>query len=213
VRRPRLQFSVVVFAGAFLVLAGCAGGGTVTVKKTLDNPQYTDHSYSDILVIGVAGDYDNRAAFERAMVSRIKVESAAATAYYTVVGKNKPITRNTVSAVVKSRGFDAVLLTRVLSQSSVASVEGSTTDTKVSRMEADRVIDLFRYDYEQMTDPGDINILSTVTLSAEMFSGPDETRMWAIESTISNKENVGQIIEAAADTIMGQLKKDRLIGE
>ena len=45
-----------------------------------------------------------------------------------------------------------------------------------------------------------------------MFSGPDETRMWAIESTIADKKNVGQIIEAAADTIMGQLKKDRLIG-
>ncbi len=202
---------MIIYASLILALAGC-GGSTATVKKTLDNPIYTDHSYSDILVIGVAGDYDNRAAFERAMVSRIKAEGAAATAYYTVVGRNKPITRNTVSTVVKSRGFDAVLLTRVLSQSSNASVKGGTTDTKVSRMEADRVIDLFRYDYEELTEPSDINISSTVTLSAEMFSGPDETRMWAIESTISDKENVGQIIEAAADTIMGQLKNDNLIG-
>ncbi len=78
-------------------------------------------------------------------------------------------------------------------------------------MEADRVIDLFRYDYEEMADPGDMIISSTVTLSAEMFSGPDETRMWAIESTITDKVNVAQIIEAAADTIMGQLKEDGLI--
>ena len=210
-RAAKFHAHLIVYVSLMLALSAC-GGSTGTVKKTLDNPKYTDFSYSDILVIGVAGDYDNRAAFERAMVSRIKAEGATAVAYYTVIGRNKPITRSAVSAAVKSRGFDAVLLTRVLSQSSVASVEGSTTDTKVSRMEADRVIDLFRYDYEQMTDPGDINILSTVTLSAEMFSGPDETRMWAIESTISDKENVGQIIEAAADTIMGQLKKDRLIG-
>ena len=201
-----------ICVGLILVLASC-GGSTSTVKKTLDNPQYTDHSYSDILVIGVAGDYDNRAAFERAMVSRIKAEGATAVAYYTVVGRNQPISRSNVSAAVKSRGFDAVLLTRVLSQSSSVSVEAGKTDTKVSRMEADRVIDLFRYDYEQMAEPGDINISSTVTLSAEMFSGPDETRMWAIESTISDKENVGQIIEAAADTIIGQLKEDRLVGE
>ena len=211
-RAAKLHAHLIIYASLMLVFAGC-GGSTVTVKKTLDNPKYTDLSYNDILVIGVAGDYDNRAAFERAMVSRIKAEGATAVAYYTVIGRNQPITRSAVSAAVKSRGFDAVLLTRVLSQSSVASVEGPTTDTKVSRMEADRVIDLFRYDYEEMTDPGDINILSTVTLSAEMFSGPDETRMWAIESTISNKENVGQIIEAAADTIMGQLKEDRLIGD
>jgi hypothetical protein len=61
--------------------------------------------------------------------------------------------------------------------------------------------------------PGEINISSTVTISAEMFSGPDETRMWAIESTISDKENVGQIIEAAAETIMGQLISDDLVGD
>ncbi len=196
---------------ASLALAAC--GSTVTVKKTLDNPIYTDSSYSDILVIGVGGDYDNRAAFERAMVSRIKAEGAKATAYYTVVGRNQPITRNIVSTSVKSRGFDAVLLTRVISQSSDVSVGGGTTETKVSRKEADRVIDLFQYDYEELTQPGEINISSTVTLSAEMFSGADEMRMWAIESTIADKENVGQIIESAADTIMGQLKKDRLIGK
>jgi hypothetical protein len=212
VRTAKMHVYLIIYASLMLTLAAC-GASTSTVKKTLDNPKYTDLSYNDILVIGVGGDYDNRAAFERAMVSRIKAAGATAVAYYTVIGRNKPITRSAVSAAVKSRGFDAVLLTRVLSQSSVASVEGATTDTKVSRMEADRVIDLFRYDYEQMADPGDINILSTVTLSAEMFSGPDETRMWAIESTISDKENVGQIIEAAADTIMGQLKKDRLVGK
>jgi hypothetical protein len=200
-----------MYAILILALAGC-GGSTITVKKTLDNPKYTDHSYSDILVIGVAGDYDNRAAFERAMVSRIQAEGAAATAYYTVVGRNKPITRNAVSTIVKSTGFDAVLLTRVLDQSSNVSVEGGKADTKVSRMEADRVIDLFRYDYEEMPGPGNINISSTVILSAEMFSGPDETRIWAIESTIADKENVGQIIESAADTIIAQLKKDHLIG-
>jgi hypothetical protein len=193
------------------VLAACSGS-TAAVKKTLDNPKYTDLSYRDILVIGVGGDYNNRAYFEREMVSRIKAEGAAATAYYTVVGRSQPITRNTVSAAVKSRGFDAVLLTRVISQETDVSMGGESSQTKVTRKSADRAIDLFRYDYDELMEPGDINISSTVTLSAEMFSGPDETRMWAIESTIADKENVGQIIEAAADTIMGQLKKDNLIG-
>jgi hypothetical protein len=209
-RLLRIQSLAIIFA--VLALVDCASAPTTSVKKTLDNPRYTDHAYSDILVIGVAGDYDNRAAFERAMVSRITAEGAAATAYYTVVGRNQPITRSTVSTAVKSRGFNAVLLTRVISQQANVSMEGGSSDTKVSRKSADRAIDLFRYDYEELTEPGVINISSTVTLFAEMFSGPDETRMWAIESTIANKQNVGQIIEAAADTIMGQLQKDNLIG-
>lgn len=202
--------STAALCSAILAVAACSS--TVTVKKTLDNPIYTDSSYSDILVIGVGGDYSNRAALERAMVSRIGAEGAAATAYYSVVGRNQPITRNIVSASVKSRGFDAVLLTRLISHSSNVTVDSDIIEIKASRIETARVIDLFLYDYEELTQPGEINISGTVTLSAEMFSGPDETRMWAIESTIADKENVGQIIEAAADTIMGQLKKDTLIG-
>ena len=209
-RLRKFRFSTIIAIG--LVLAGCGTTGGGTVKKTLDNPKYTDLSYSNILVIGVGGDYSNRAYFERAMVSRITAEGATATAYYTVVGRNQPINRSTVSTAVKSRGFDAVILARVISQAADVSVDGGRSSTTVSRKEGGRAIDLFRYDYDELTQPGNINILSTVTISAEMFSGPDETRMWAIESTINDKENVGQIIESAADTIMVQLMKDRLIG-
>ena len=42
------------------------------------------------------------------------------------------------------------------------------------------------------------------------FSG--ERRMWTIESMIADKENVGQVIEIAANAIMAQLRQDRLIG-
>lgn len=199
-------FSIVT---ASLVLTAC--GGTGTLRKTFDNPIYTDSSYSDILVIGVAGDYDNRGAFERVMASRIKAAGATATASYTVFGR-QPINRVVVSAAVQSRGFDAVLLTRVISQATDMSLQDGTSETKVSRKEASRAIDLFRYDYEELSDPGDLVISSTVILSVEMFHAADEARMWAIESTISDMENVGQLIDRAADIIMSQLRKGRLIG-
>ncbi len=192
-----------------LVLTAC--GSTGTLKKTFDNPVYTDSSYSDILIIGVAGAYNNRTALERAMVSRIKAKGVKATASYTVVGR-QPIDRHIVSTAVRSRGFDAVLLTRIISQAADLSAQGGSSRTKVSRQAASRAIDLFLYDYEELSDPGDLNISSTVVLSVEMFHAADETRMWAIESTISDIENISQLIESAADTIMGQLKKDRLIG-
>ncbi len=209
-RRPRLHTSVIISVGLVLALAGCAGSNKVV--KTFDDQTYTDSSYGDILVIGVAGDYTNRAAFERAMVSRIKAAGAAATAYYTVVGRNPPITRDVVSNVVRSRSFDAVLLTRVISQEADVSVQAGSSKTKVTRKSADRAIDLFRYDYDELSEPDTFNISSTVVLSAAMFSAADEKRMWAIESTIANKEHVGQIIESAADIIMSQLRKDNLIG-
>ncbi len=112
----------------------------------------------------------------------------------------------------RSRSFDAVLLTRVISQQADVSVQAGSSETKVTRKSADRAIDLFRYDYDELSEPDTFNISSTVVLSAEMFSAADEKRRWAIESTIANKEHVGQIIESAADIIMSQLRKDNLIG-
>jgi hypothetical protein len=127
VRLRKFRFSIII--AICLILAGCGSTGGGTVKKTLDNPKYTDLSYSIILVIGIGGDYSNRAYFERAMVSRIKAGGVAA--YYSVVGRNQPITRSTVSTVVKSRGFAAVLLVRVISQDADISVEASKSETKV----------------------------------------------------------------------------------
>lgn len=204
-----LNLHILSIVTVSLFLAGC--GGNSTLKKTFDNPVYTKSSYSDILVIGVAGDYDNRGVFERAMVSRIKATGAQATASYTVFGR-QPINRNIVSAAVQSRGFDAVLLARIISQATELSLQDGSSQTKVSRKEASRAIDLFRYDYEELSDPGDLVISSTVVLSVEMFHGGDEARMWAIESTISDMDNVGQLIEKAVDIIMAQLRKGRLIG-
>jgi len=40
----------------------------------------------------------------------------------------------------------------------------------------------------------------------------DERRMCAIESAIAEKENVGQIMKSAADTIRGQPRRDNLVG-
>lgn len=208
-RLQRVHTLVIISVSLVLTLAGCAESNKV--MKTFDDPTYTDSSYSDILVLGVGGDYNNRAAFERAMVSRIKADGAAATPYYTVVGRHQPIDRQVVSTAIRLRGFDAVLLARVISQDADTSVQSRSGRPKVTRRD-DRAIDLFGYDYATLREPNIINISSTIVLSAEMFSGADERRMWAIASTIATKDNVNQIIESAADTIVSQLRKDNLIG-
>ncbi len=187
-----------------LVLTAC--GNTSTIRKTFDHPLYTDSAYSDILIIAVAGDYDDRAVFERAIVSRIKAEGAHATAYYTVVGRHQPITHNTVSAVVTARGYRAVLLARVLVKTA-----DSTLRYGASQRQASRAIDLLRYDYDELNIPTDIVLSGSIMLSAELFHTADEKRMWAIESPISDMQSVGQLLESAADTILYQLRKDRLI--
>ena len=192
-----------------MLLAACSS--SLSSIKTFEHPEYVNASFNNILVIGVAGSYENRARWERTMASRITGQGASASAYYSIVGRNQEINRNTVSNAVRSNGFDAVLLTRVQSQASDVTVKRGASTAKVSRMN-DRPVDLFRYDYEVLNNPDTINLNTTVILSTELFAASDEKRIWAIESTISDKDNVSYLIEDAIDMIVGELNKDRLIG-
>ena len=74
-----------------------------------------------------------------------------------------------------------------------------------------RPINLFRYDYEELNEPGNIDINMNVTLSTELFSAADEKMIWAIEFSDSSAENIGEIIDSAVDTIVTSLSRDRLI--
>lgn len=191
-----------------LLLASCAA--PVNVVKTFDDADYANSAYSNVLVIVVAGNYENRARFERSMAAQLSSSGISATAYYSVIGRNQPITRSDVSNAVQARGFDSVLLTRIVShESSVTEKRGAST-AKATRKD-DGAIDLFRYDYEVLNNPNTINVASTVVLSTELYSAADEKRIWAIETTVSDKENVLLLIDDTVAQIAGQLRKDHMI--
>lgn len=207
-RQIQGKIAAAINVGLILLLAGCAT--PVNVVKTFDDPGYADSAFSNILVIGVAGIYENRARFERTMAAQLSSTGIAATAYYTVIGRNKPITRSDVHNAVQSRGFDSVLLTRVLSQE-VSATETRGAATATATRKDNGVVDLFRYDYEMLNNPSTINIARTVVLSSELYSAADEKRIWAIETTVTGKENVPMLIDDVVAQIAGQLRKDKMV--
>jgi len=193
-----------------MILGACASSSLSSVK-TFEDPEYEGATFNKVLVIGVAGNYESRARWERLMAARISARGTAATAYYSIVGRGQEITRDTVIKAVRANDFDAVVLTRVKSQESDVVVQRGASTASASRMN-ERPADFFRYEYEVLNNPDSINVESTVVLSTEFFAANDQKRIWAIDSTISDNENVTYLIEDAVDMIIGELSKDRLIG-
>lgn len=192
-----------------LLLAACAAPTSVTSTYTDD--AYAKSSFRNFLVIGVAGNYNSRAQFERQVASGLREEGATASTYYSIVEGNEPISREAVLTTVKSGGFDAVLVTRVVAQQTNIDVEGGSTDTKASTR-GGGPINFFRYDYEEISEPESINLTTTVVLASELFSAADEKMIWSIEVENSDASNAGILIDNVAATIVGRLAKDRLIG-
>ena len=100
------------------------------------DPEYRDATFENYLVIGVAGDYDARAQFERSVVSRLRNRGASASAYYSLVPGNDTLNRDAVLAVVRDNNLDAVLLTRVLNQEAEVSTQRGSTAARADTIGA-----------------------------------------------------------------------------
>lgn len=196
------------FAIAVLI-AGCAS--SAGTREAYEDPGYSDATFSNFLVIGVAGSYNNRAYFERSVVSGLRARGASATAYYNVVSGNEPIDRDSVIQAVNDNGFDAVLVTRVLGQQSEIDVKNRSAGAKASTI-GGRPINFFRYDYEELNEPAQINLAMTVTLVTELFSAADEKMIAAFETSSRNAETVNHLIESSAAAIVDRLARDNRIG-
>ena len=192
-----------------LVLTACTSQSQVI--KTFRDPLVGEVRFSNVLVIGVADDYDGRAQFEREIVAAISRTGAGATAYYTVIGRNPQVTRNDVTNSVRARGFDAVLLTRVKGQENKVSVRPGSTEAKVTRRDG-TAFNLFRYDYEVLNEPDSLSIETTVTLSTELYSAAEQRRIWSIDTLTFDGLSAGQIISEQVDLIVGELRNDGLLG-
>ncbi|MDX2410794.1 MAG: hypothetical protein QNK16_01955 [Woeseiaceae bacterium] len=198
---PKVLLLIAVSA----VATGCAATSTTSAS-----PGLAKVSYSNFLVIGVAGNYTNRAYFERSVVSGIRAKGSSASAFHVVAGGNKPVTSETVGDAIESGGFDAVLVSRVIDTDTDLDVKSAVTGTKVTRKDGG-VLDLFRYDYEELDEPLSLELKTKVNIATELYSAASEQKVWSIESVSSATENIGQLIEDAAENVVKRLHRDDLI--
>ncbi|NIV16962.1 MAG: hypothetical protein GWN47_00805 [Woeseiaceae bacterium] len=199
IRKTLLLPSIVIAA----LLVGCASTGTT---NTNSDSADADSAFTDFLVIGVAGDYDSRAQFERMLVSGLKAEGATARPYHDVVGGNKPLAREDVLAAVDKYGFDAVVVTRALDTETDFEVRSAVTGTKVKRKEGG-FKNLFRYDYEELDEPVSLSLDMKLTFGTELYSAASQSLVWSTESTGRKAENVGELIDETAESVVRQLKR------
>jgi hypothetical protein len=209
VYRHGKRLSFIGLAFSVLLIGACATSSSSTSNES--PPAVDRPAFKNILVVGVANDYEGRSRFERKLARDLAAAGTAGTALYTVGGGNKPIEREAIENIVKEKGFDAVLISRVLDRDASAAVKAGSSATKAVRRD-DRPINLFRYDYEELNEPAVVDINLGVTMYTELFAAESSQRVWALESTISNQDSMDQLINEAAETIVRRLKRDDMIG-
>jgi ribosomal protein L25 (general stress protein Ctc) len=191
-----------------IIIGACA---PTKSTKTYDSTNETPYKAQNILVIAIAPDYDSRARFERNLASELRKSGVSAAAYYSVGGGNTPIDSDSIAQLVASDGFDTVLITRVMDSNANVKVKKGSARAQAIRMQGGGV-NLFRYDYETLNDPMTLHINLDVAMSTEVFSIASDNKVWSIQLEFSRMKTIDALISKSIESIVRQLKKDRIIG-
>jgi len=197
-----------VFVAA--LMSGCASSPNAT--RPGDYQDQDNTSFSNFLVAGIADNYTNRAQYERTVVSLLKSRGASATAYYQAVGGSTPIARDAVRDILAENSYDAVLVTRVLGTELRADIKSGSAAAKTTRRD-DRPIDFFRYDYEELDEPGTLEVRTDARLPAELYRATDENLIWSMEVSSKRADNIGEIIDDVAEKVVNRLRRDQHIAK
>lgn len=194
---------------ATLLLIGAWSGTTYAVEADAVDSEAAS-SYSNFLVIGISGDYDTRAQFERMTVAELRRKGAAASTYYSMIGGNNPVAKEDVIAAIQARGFDAVLVMRALDAAVDLEVKKSRTEID-ARTIGDRFVNLFRSTYTDYKTPGSLDLSTSVTFAIELYSVASEDIVWSIDHSSKKETDLGLLIDKTAATIAKQLDREDLI--
>jgi len=199
--RRQIQFDLTAIATFVLLLASCSSSPS-TIIRTLNDPSVGQVRFENVLIISVAGDFASRAEFESGIAAAFSGDDSAATAYYTVVGRNPQVSRNAIHNAIRSRSFDAVLFVRL---------KGQDIPDAVANRPTGSAFNLFLYDYPEFDAASGFKRDSTATFVSELYVADSEKKIWAIESLIFEHESADEVIGNQVEAIAGQLRKDKLI--
>lgn len=189
---------------AFL-LGACASAppvSTATVIRTLHEPSASDAGFTNIVIIGVAGDFASRAGFEDSLGRALSGEEATATPWYAVVGRRPALTRDALLTAIRAREFDAVVLTRQKGQENHNSAPGRPVG---------RSLQLFEYDYPELNVAARIDKAQTIEFVTEVWRTGDLRKIWAVETLSIDAQSVQELIAEQSSSIAQLLLGDGVV--
>lgn len=193
-----------------MLVASCASAPRTVA--TADVPEYAGPGVNKILVIGVADNYESRSRFERKLASDLRNAGTDATAYYVLTGGDKPIIREEIEEGAAREGFDAVLISRVTNRESAAQMKTGPAGAKSTRWDADKPLDLFRYDYEELNEPDTLDVNVNITIRSELFALPGGDKVWSVETSLTDAKTLAEIIDSTSSAVVRRLQSDGLVG-
>lgn len=189
-----------------LVLVGCA---TTTLVSTWEDPAYTQ-KIDKILVLGMSKNEGIRTKYEHTLASAINAQGAQAEPAAAYLPSNVEPTREGVQAAIAGKGFDTVLVTRVISSTTEERyVPGTPYIAPAPYYQG--FYDYYLQTFPIVYSPGYVVNDKVVNLETNVYDIESGKLVWAVVSESFNPENLDKEIDALSELIVSQLKEDGML--
>jgi hypothetical protein len=217
-----MQTRIAAVASLGLALAFLVSGCTARVSSQGDWEPGSDRSqqFTRILVVGITPDYDQRCAFERALVSTLRTPGVTVEASCSHLASTDTLDRPAVERIVAQIGADAVIATRLVG-GTIGAREGATRDARGGGYykPVGYGFGTGYYGYynvpvvygEFETAQAVTTISGSVTLATNVFETRGATSVYGLNTRAGKLDSRSTALAEIAPAIAGQLRRDGLI--
>ena len=172
--------------------------------------------FSNVLVIAVSEDFDRRRLFENALVDELADSSTRATPSTRTMLTTDVLNQESMTALVKATGADAVLVTRLVHQDVAVKEKQGATVVNVDAVADDLwyrdpyAYNVYSYDFRATWEPSSLVIKRKVRVTTDLFEAGEGKVLYTIRSDVrvTNSASLDQNTDVAViDTLAAELAR------
>lgn len=200
--------TTVLFIAALLLamLSGCA---STRLIGTWSEPTYKN-KIQKILVVGLAQNESIKRSYESTLSEVIRAKGAQAEPAGDMLPVGSEATKESIKAAIAGKGFDTVLVTRLVSkQEEQRYVPG--TPYPVPHSYYYGFNDYYMNVYPTVYSPGYLVNDTIVNLETNIYETEGGKLVWAVMSESFNPDDVNKEIRSLSEVLVDRMKKDGLL--
>ena len=212
----RLYRIIMAFTlGALLLCAGC--GGTRTMfSATWISPDYAQiQDVDEVLVVAVTSTEVRRRIFEDSLVSQLQNEGISAYPSNQFSESVDQMDEEEVEALIKERGIEAVIVTRVINIDRQDVVVPPSTTVRgypsYGRPYYGSWYGYYSYGYGVTHDPGYTYTKMTVSLETNLYDTANGKLIWSGQSDTFDPASTQEVIGPTTELIVDELVYQKLL--
>ena len=194
---------------AVILLFG-TGAKKTKLGDSWTDPDFTGGPIKKVLVIGIAQKEERRQVFENQFMTTFRNAGIAAEASYNLIPNEEKLTKEIVDAAIEGKGFDAVILTRMI-DIDLKTEHHSGGYSVLPGGYYNSLYGYYGYSYTAVRAPDYTDYKEIYSLETTLYEVPSEKLIWTVQSQSVRKVSIYDTIKDFTSKIIKRLKKDGLV--